>query len=86
MSPNKPIDMDPALWEDVKGNITAPEISCLYTVDSKHAISSVLPPGYSCTLTNIPYCNPIYGVDFTFRFFINAKEVVNLPIECKEDR
>ena len=68
ITPDKPITIqDHELWDEIKGNITMPKVSCLYAVDTQHAISTVLPPGYACTLTNIPYCNPLYNIDFTFR-------------------
>jgi hypothetical protein len=69
--------------EEIRANLTTLPRSCIYQIDQKAQLSTVLPPGYSCSLTTLPFCAPQIMIDFTFRFFVNAKEVLTLPIDCE---
>jgi pimeloyl-ACP methyl ester carboxylesterase len=63
--------------------IKLPRVECATKVVKQGVISTVLPPGYSCTLTDIPWCSPGVDMDFEIVFDAPSAKPVVFKLPCQ---
>jgi hypothetical protein len=70
-------------------NMTMPKVECVYDKRaSGAAYETTIPPGYACTMTELPWCSPMIDLDFQITFTSGNPKVksMTLPMPCHQSR
>jgi hypothetical protein len=65
----------------------SPQVECVTSKGAQGTVATILPRGYSCTLTDIPWCSPQIDLDFEIVFSAGAKaKPYTLKIPCQQSQ
>jgi hypothetical protein len=73
---------------EAMSKIEMPRAECVSGHGPHGVMSTVLPRGYSCTITNIPWCTPAIDMDFEIMFYAGQKVkpyVLKIPCQYAPD-